>query len=87
MRRDFLLSLAFAVCAFAAHVAGNDAFSRTKLRLGNVLGKIEEYNGKKYSSFRGLRYAKPPVERLRFMPPEPLDDAWEDDLVNFYISY
>lgn len=39
---------------------------------GKVIGI--EVNG--HYSYRGIRYAKPPVDELRFAPPQPLD-AWE----------
>jgi carboxylesterase type B len=50
-----------------------------------VLGKVVHYNGKPFSAFSGLRYAKAPVGKLRFMPPEAYDEAWNGDLVKTYI--
>ncbi|GAB6024658.1 hypothetical protein CHUAL_014258 [Chamberlinius hualienensis] len=44
-------------------------------------GKIQGYrsfstSGKPYDSFLAIPYAKPPINELRFKPPEPLD-KWE----------
>ena len=60
-----------------------DPVVKTRIRLGNVLGSVKEYNGKKFSSFAGIRYAKPPIKKLRFLPPEPLEEPWINDWVNF----
>ena len=60
-----------------------DPVVKTRIRLGNVLGSVNEYNGKKFSSFAGIRYAKPPIKKLRFLPPEPLEEPWINDWVNF----
>jgi len=38
-------------------------------KLGKIIGRLETYNNKEYSSFYGIRYAKPPVGNLRFSPP------------------
>ena len=78
MLRTFLLLISVIVLS---SISANENIVRTKLRLGNVLGKLEEYNGQKYSSFRGLRYAKAPIGKLRFREPEAFEDAWENDLV------
>nr|XP_023018082.1 esterase FE4-like [Leptinotarsa decemlineata] len=45
--------------------------------LGRIKGStVKSRLGKTIYSFRGIRYAKPPVENLRFMPPQPVD-KWE----------
>jgi len=77
MLRTFLLLISVIVLSISA----NEDIVRTKIRLGNVLGKLEEYNGQKYSSFRGIRYAKAPIGTLRFREPEAYEEAWENDLV------
>ena len=58
---------------------------RTKIELGNVLGSVRDFRGKRYSSFAGIRYAEPPIGPLRFLPPEPYRKPWEGDLVNLPI--
>ena len=68
-------------------VAGSDLTTKTKIKLGTVVGKVEEFNGKRYSSFRGIRFAQPPVGKLRFLPPQPFEEAWDDELVNQSLSY
>ena len=65
-------------------VAGNEdqaELVKTRIELGNILGKVEQFNGKKYSSFRGIRYAQAPIGKLRFLPPQPFKQSWENDLV------
>ncbi|XP_074036127.1 juvenile hormone esterase isoform X2 [Leptinotarsa decemlineata] len=45
--------------------------------LGRIKGStVKSRLGKTIYSFRGIRYAKPPVGNLRFMPPQPVD-KWE----------
>ncbi|KAL1494980.1 hypothetical protein ABEB36_010476 [Hypothenemus hampei] len=42
--------------------------------LGRIQGTvIQSRLGKKIFSFRGIRYAKAPINELRFQPPEPVD--------------
>nr|ATU82449.1 venom carboxylesterase [Lethocerus distinctifemur] len=43
-------------------------------RLGKLRGSLlETWTGKPVLGFRGVRYAKPPLANLRFMPPVPLE--------------
>jgi len=72
-----------AVVTWSALVGGTGSVSKTKIPLGTVVGKIEDYKGKQYTSFRGIRYAQPPVGKLRFLPPEPFNEAWQEDLVSY----
>lgn len=48
------------------------------LVLTTALGKIRgtlltSQSGRNFYAFRGIRYAKPPVDDLRFRPPEPIE--------------
>ncbi|KAF2891820.1 hypothetical protein ILUMI_14353, partial [Ignelater luminosus] len=46
--------------------------------LGEIKGSIlTTVRGKTIYSFRGIRYAKPPINELRFQPPVPVD-KWDD---------
>ncbi len=48
-------------------------FPVAQTKLGNYWGTIEESrSGKRILSFRGIPYAKPPVDGLRFRPPVPV---------------
>ncbi|EDW88660.1 juvenile hormone esterase [Drosophila yakuba] len=48
--------------------------------LGKIRGTIlPSQSGRNFYAFRGIPYAKPPVDRLRFQPPEPVEQ-WFDTL-------
>ena len=83
MKRTLLLPvlLLISLVTWSHPATGSDLVTKTKIKLGTVLGKVEEFNGKRYASFRGIRFARPPVGKLRLLPPEPLEEAWNDDLV------
>ncbi|XP_049801202.1 juvenile hormone esterase-like [Schistocerca nitens] len=54
---------------------GNRPIASTPL--GQVLGStLTTLDGKNFSAFRGIRYAKAPVADFRFKPPSPVD-AWD----------
>ena len=40
-------------------------------RNGGVRGTVEEISGSTFTSFKGIRFAKPPGGSLRFRPPQP----------------
>ncbi|XP_058829053.1 venom carboxylesterase-6-like [Topomyia yanbarensis] len=45
-----------------------------QIRSGLISGVVEPLpNGQQYYAFRGIPYARPPIGKLRFQPPEPLD--------------
>ena len=47
------------------------------LEQGQVKGKIEkDMDGNPFLSFMGIPYAKPPLDKLRFKPPQPAD-KWQ----------
>lgn len=50
-----------------------------KTRKGNLRASTYKYQGITMSAFKGIPYAKPPVGKLRFMPPVEAD-AWEGEL-------
>uniref|UniRef100_A0A1B0DNC5 Carboxylesterase type B domain-containing protein n=1 Tax=Phlebotomus papatasi TaxID=29031 RepID=A0A1B0DNC5_PHLPP len=55
-------------------VSGEDEKTIVKTNLGEIEGvKLKSRLGKSYHSFRGIRYAKSPTDRLRFQAPEPVD--------------
>ncbi|XP_065210127.1 esterase FE4-like [Planococcus citri] len=57
----------------------DDVYYIVQTEQGKLRGKesISGFDGKKYCSFLGIPYAKPPLGELRFQPPEdPL--AWEN---------
>ncbi|XP_053988368.1 carboxylic ester hydrolase-like [Hylaeus volcanicus] len=53
---------------------------RVETPLGGVIGsyKISHY-GRKYKAFEGIPYAQPPLGKLRFQPPKPVQ-KWTQDL-------
>lgn len=49
--------------------------------LGRIRGTIlQSRGGRDYYSFRGIRYAEPPVGELRWKPPLPVTTEWNDDM-------
>ncbi|RWR99686.1 acetylcholinesterase-2-like protein, partial [Dinothrombium tinctorium] len=55
--------------------------SEVTIKLGTIRGALKTYNGKKVNEFLGIPYAKPPVGELRFKKPQPLSEAWKEDLI------
>ncbi|XP_052749450.1 juvenile hormone esterase-like isoform X2 [Galleria mellonella] len=46
---------------------------RTVSSSGSFLGSwMETRRGRRFEAYRGIRYAEPPVEELRFKPPKPI---------------
>ena len=54
-------------------------FSKALLNLkqGNVRGRQFAYAG--YEAFKGIPYAKPPVQDRRWRAPEPVD-PWDEEI-------
>lgn len=49
--------------------------------LGSIRGTtLQSRGGRDYYSFRGIRYAEPPIGELRWKPPVPLTTGWTDEL-------
>nr|XP_023020743.1 esterase E4-like [Leptinotarsa decemlineata] len=54
-----------------------DQYPIVATKLGKIRGNITQSRlGRVIYSFRGIRYAKPPVNELRFQPPVPVE-KWE----------
>ncbi|CAG9564144.1 unnamed protein product [Danaus chrysippus] len=76
------MSLNIRVCAiviFIVNIVNGDVIVETTS--GKVAGREVEsiLPNEKYYSFLGIPYAKPPTDKLRFMPPVP-HPAWDDIL-------
>lgn len=47
-------------------------------KVGQIKGNyMKSKNDREFLAFRGIRYAKPPVEELRFRAPQPIE-PWTD---------
>ncbi|XP_064471268.1 acetylcholinesterase-1-like isoform X3 [Ornithodoros turicata] len=64
-----LLGIALLPCDYAVPYGGR-AIVQTKS--GPVLGKRFEYKGKVVDAFYGIPFAEPPIGKLRFRKPEPV---------------
>ncbi|CAH2011924.1 unnamed protein product [Acanthoscelides obtectus] len=67
----FLLFVVLSISEYAL------AVPKASIPQGALEGSYKRsYFGRTFSAFEGIPYAKPPVEDLRFAPPEPAD-GWE----------
>ncbi|KAK9709153.1 Carboxylesterase family [Popillia japonica] len=60
----------FLICFFCVYTEDVPVVST---KLGKIAGVFEEsYNGKTFSAFYGIPFAKPPIGVLRFQDPQPI---------------
>ncbi|XP_004537489.1 venom carboxylesterase-6 [Ceratitis capitata] len=60
--------------AFRYYSANPIKTVKVQVRQGVVVGREERLpNGEPYNAFQGVRYAVPPLGKLRFQPPQPLE--------------
>ena len=52
----------------------------TEINDGVIVGKKSEIDGKPVSEFLGIPFAQPPVENLRFLPPQK-PQPWGNDAI------
>ena len=62
---------------FFASISASETVS-TNIKDGVIIGKKTEIDGKTVSEFLGIPYAKPPVDELRFLPPQK-PEPWGND--------
>ncbi|KAK5641618.1 hypothetical protein RI129_010165 [Pyrocoelia pectoralis] len=81
----FIVTLIYGAASHHHHHSNHNKEFIVSTPLGSVKGSPSEtVLGKMIYSFRGVRYAKPPINELRFQPPEPVKswtgiyDATED---------
>ncbi|KAB0802871.1 hypothetical protein PPYR_05057 [Photinus pyralis] len=68
-----ILVLVYGASSYHHHHNHDDEFL-VSTPLGSIKGApLETALGKKIYSFRGIRYAKAPINELRFQPPEPVE--------------
>lgn len=72
VRLVYLLSLAgFTLCLLENNI-------EIEINDGKILGSYKfTGNGRKFSAFKGIPYAKAPINELRFLPPQPAE-PWKD---------
>ncbi|XP_054007358.1 juvenile hormone esterase-like isoform X1 [Hylaeus anthracinus] len=70
---NVLASLSFLMLTAVGQCLEREQTAIINTTLGPVQGSIKQtvWNNVKYSSFKGIRYAAPPVGNLRFQPPRP----------------
>lgn len=58
----------FVLLSVAALVSGNEDFKIVQTEHGTIRGKLEstKFDAKPYYAYRGIPYARPPVNDLRF---------------------
>ncbi|KAF5306936.1 hypothetical protein FQA39_LY00166 [Lamprigera yunnana] len=81
LRRFLLLLIISVVIAFpnpdSKSISQQNAVAVVITPLGSIQGTvILSHHGKQIFAFRGVRYAKAPIDDLRFQPPQPIE-KWE----------
>ena len=51
---------------------------KVNTKLGPIIGLTQIIDGKELYEFRGIRYAKPPINELRFKKPIPINKPWTE---------
>ncbi|XP_020282996.1 venom carboxylesterase-6-like isoform X1 [Pseudomyrmex gracilis] len=66
----------FNVCINAHNNDNNNDMPMVTIQNGTLVGTIMRSRlGREFNAFRGIPYARPPVDKLRFKPPQPMV-AW-----------
>lgn len=74
-----VISLLWFGCATNAQKPNSAAAAPSfQTPLGRVVGLSKQFNGKQINVFFGIPYAQPPIDSLRFQPPQPLDQFPSD---------
>ena len=60
--------------------ASKPAPTQTTVIINTTLGPIRGSSNGGVWSFKAIPYAKPPVDELRFRPPQPFDAPWHQIL-------
>ena len=75
---QFIISVLLVTIIHLTNGHKHDNNPKVSTSLGEIQGSLlETILGKPIYSFRGIRYAKPPVGELRFQPPIPVE-KWTD---------
>lgn len=85
-----IISLVLCFVFFAATVCGESA-PRVETPLGTIEGVIDKsINGRRFFSFEGVPYARPPVGKYRFkepVPPKPWEGTWQAKTKHVCLQY
>ena len=78
MSTNVFLCALFQLSLFLVISCGDDSVS-VRLSGGQVLGRRETVDDKALNVFLGIPYAQPPVDRLRFQKPLPIE-SWSEPI-------
>ncbi|XP_063906551.1 venom carboxylesterase-6-like [Zophobas morio] len=69
-----MLAILSVLTIFTLGVSGNEKFPLVKTPLGEIRGYHKtSFEGRTFSAFEGIPFAKPPIGERRFEEPEPVD--------------
>jgi hypothetical protein len=71
-----LIGLAFVVLTFCGSLSlgcAETSLEQVRLESGPIVGAHAEVEGQRVWSFKGIPYAAPPVDDLRWQPPQPVE--------------